>query len=476
MALAFAPFDAWPLIFVSLPIFFLLLQSSAMARSALTRGFAFGYGYFMVGTWWIANAMLVDVAKFGWMIPLSVLGLSAALAVYFALFGWLNYKLRHPQLWANMLRFTALWVGVEYLRSIGIFGFPWNLAGYIALATTQTAQAASIIGTFGLSLMVVFVGVVPVLWSKANSRIAALIIPVVTIGALYGYGAWRIPTAIAMTSTHIALVQPSVPQTLKGTQEGAIASAQLLAQNSATAIIPDAVIWPETAYPGALRRDSLELPPTVHAPLLTGIVRIEGEGEALRIYNSFAAVDAKGALLMTYDKHQLVPFGEFVPLRSVLPLQKITPGSLDFSRGPSAQTLHIAKLPPVSPLICYEVIFPWMAVDANDRPAWMVNVTNDGWYGDSPGPYQHFAMARMRAIEQGLPLARAANNGISAIVDPYGRVVQSFAINARGVLVGTLPQPIAITPYAQSGEGLSILLLGLVFIVTFLPQFRKKSE
>jgi len=239
-------------------------------------------------------------------------------------------------------------------------------------------------------------------------------------------------------------------------------------------LVPAVTIWPETAYPGAVR-GLTDQPWPFSKLLLTGALAVEGEGADTRIYNSVAAIDGQGNLRARYDKHQLVPFGEFVPLRAVLPLRKITPGDIDFSRGEGAHTVAIEGVPPFSPLVCYEAIFPWMAT-AETRPAWLLNVTNDGWYGDSAGPYQHFAMARMRAIEQGLPLARAANNGVSAVVDPYGRVVASLALNVRGILDVPLPAPLAPTFYATHSEWVMLMLLILMFIGGFTAYFTKENQ
>jgi apolipoprotein N-acyltransferase len=235
-----------------------------------------------------------------------------------------------------------------------------------------------------------------------------------------------------------------------------------------------AVLWPETALPFTLWPDGTMPKQTMEsirlkAPLITGVVAAERDKQSLRLWNSIAAIDPEGQVVARYAKHQLVPFGEFVPLRSILPLEKITPGDIDFSRGAGPQTVTVPGLPPFSPLVCYEVIFPWIAVDPAHRPEWMLNVTNDGWYGDSPGPYQHFAMARMRAIEQGLPLVRVANNGISAVVDPYGRMGARLALNRRAALDSALPAPLPPTLYARYGEWPALLLLTVALTLGFLP-------
>jgi apolipoprotein N-acyltransferase len=184
---------------------------------------------------------------------------------------------------------------------------------------------------------------------------------------------------------------------------------------------------------------------------------------------------ATGGQFSTYDKHQLVPFGEFVPLRNVLPLDKITPGNIDFSRGEGPRTITQAGAPPFSPLICYEIIFPWYAVDKEKRPEWIFNATNDGWYGDTPGPHQHLDAARMRAVEQGLPVVRAANTGISAVIDPYGRVVKKLNLNVRGIIDQTLPAPLTPTIYAKFGESLTLIILFSGWIVTEWLLFRRRK-
>jgi apolipoprotein N-acyltransferase len=449
LSLGFAPFHYWPVVFASLPVFYLLLQSAMSRGQALWRGFAFGYGFFMAGTWWIANALLVDADKFAWMLPFSILGLSAVMALWFMVFGYLVYKLRARM---SPLVFAVLWVIVEILRSIGIFGFPWNLAGYISLASLEFAQVASIIGVYGLSFIVVWIGLLPVYWAGAQThprqqrRIVSILAFAIIIGC-YSFGLHQLSTPTAYTTTMLRIVQPSIPQEIKGTSEGQEVAAKLLGDltkkpSQARKGGDDSLvtIWPETAYPLTVRVGEKHPLPKLDGVLLTGAVRAEGARPNLKVWNSIIAMNGEGEVLATYDKHQLVPFGEFVPLRSVLPLDKITPGDIDFSRGAGAQTLNVKGIPPFSPLVCYEAIFPWMAVDAKNRPQWILNVTNDAWYGDTAGPYQHFDMTRMRAIEQGLPMVRAANNGISAVIDGRGRVIRSLPLGSRGSMDIFLPQ------------------------------------
>lgn len=440
-ALAFAPFYYWPVIFASFPIFYALLVSSANCAQALWRGFFFGYGFFMAGTWWISKALLVDAEKFGWMLPFSVLGLSAVMALWFIPFAYLVYRLRARM---SPLLFAGLWVVIEYARSYGIFGFPWNLAGYVSMASLTMAQGAALVGVYGLGFALVWLGLLPTYWIQGKrAGMLASIAAVVLISAACVYGADRLHVRTAFTDVMLRLVQPNVPQEIKGTREGAeVASIALgrLTAMPAQGKAPDVIIWPETAYPYNVRSDMPVLVPGFKGVLLTGAVRAEGYRPEIKIWNSLVALSPGGDILATYDKHQLVPFGEFVPLRSVLPLDKITPGDLDFSRGEGVKTLDIKGIPPFSPLICYEGIFPALAADPNHYPDWLLNVTNDGWYGVSPGPYQHFDMVRMRAIEQGLPLVRVANSGISAVIDARGRIVQEIPLATQGYIDVRLPK------------------------------------
>lgn len=467
MALGFAPFDAWPVIFISLPIFYWGLvpsqQSSSQSpipnpqspslRQSLGRGFMFGYGYFMAGTWWIGNALLVDAEQFGWLLPFSVLGLSAVMALWFMVLGGLVYALRGVM---SPLLFALLWVLVEYARTVGMFGFPWNLLGYMSLASLPLAQAASLVGVYGLSFLLLLLGLLPVVWWGQGRRIykwlvTACVMVLVAKSMLYAMD--KLHLSSLKTPTLLRVVQPNVPQAVKGKREGRAVALTALGELTTQPAepMPDVVIWPETAYPFSVRVG--EEHPLPKLPLLlTGAIRAEGMGSEGKVWNSLVAMDGQGRVLASYDKHQLVPFGEFVPLRSVLPIEKIAAGNFDFSRGDGAKTLRVAGVPPFSPLVCYEAVFPWLAVDKADRPAWLLNVTNDAWYGDSPGPYQHFAMTRMRAIEQGLPLVRAANSGISAVVDGYGRVVRALPLGTRGAMDVRLPAALPSTVYARYGE------------------------
>ena len=486
LALGFAPFHAWPLLFICLPFLFLMLDKARHWRSAALYGWAFGYGHMMAGTYWIANALTVDMEQFGWLMPISILGLSLVMGIWFALFGALYRSLRTARISANILRFAVLWVVVEYLRSLGMFGFPWNLVGSMALAHTPMAQFLAFVGPYGMSFVLVLLGVLPVLWltGAVNARMRQKIgiMACLVVIALNVVGAMRLPEKAALTETRVRVVQGNIAQSLKWTPQGRNESAQIygtLSRQQTGEAIPSIILWPETALPFTLREISpwpeqvaQLLPPG--GMLITGAVRSTGGEGDYQLYNSIVGIDAAGEWRDAYDKHQLVPFGEFVPLRSLLSLNKITAGSIDFSRGEGVRTVQLDTVPAYRPLVCYEVIFPWLSA-GGVRPAWLVNATNDAWYGMSPGPFQHYDAARMRAIEQGLPLVRAANTGISAVIDPYGRAVARLGLNERGIVDQALPKALPLTLYARWGEMVTLILLGLCWIITTTSRFCAKK-
>ncbi|MFO0110626.1 MAG: apolipoprotein N-acyltransferase, partial [Alphaproteobacteria bacterium] len=371
-ALVFAPFHFWPLLFLTLPLLFHYFES-ATARHAMRHAFFFGYGFFMVGTYWIAFSMLVDASKFGWMIPFSVLGLSAVFALYLVPMGYVFVRLRARDSLTNLLLLVILWVATEYLRSLGMFGFPWNLLGYAVIPSERLIQTAALVGTFGLSVFVLSAALMPILWWRGHAlRQVASSVMVILIILAYVYGMWRMPVAPApLAETRVRVVQANIPQSLKWTSEGKDQSMRLhgvLTYLQTDAPPADLIIWPETAFPFVLSDNSAWLPRLRNfAPeggyFITGAVReLEGVGQ-FTAANSLFVINSSGKVVAHYDKHQLVPFGEFVPLRNVLPLQKIVPSDLDFSRGDHAHTINLSDIPSFSPLICYEVIFPWLITD-----------------------------------------------------------------------------------------------------------------
>ena len=442
-----------------------LVEGAGSTRRAFWVGWWFGVGHFTTGLYWVSEAFLVDAERFAWMIPIALGGLGTGLALFTGLATAIAHALRARLAIATPFALALGWLAGEWLRGHVLTGFPWNLVASGWTVVPPLGGAGR--GAYGL-------GAAPVAAASASGRPRGAAVAATLIAAAFVAGELRQSAvdAESVPGVVLRLVQPDIPQSLKWDPK--LRESNLLGTIDLTATAGlervTHVIWAETAtmFPIAdnaeLRRALAKLAPP-GGVLLTGAVRVERE-PTVRAWNSLHALAPDGEIVATYDKFHLVPFGEYVPLRHVLPLSKITPGDLDFSVGPGPRTLSVPGLPPFSPLICYEIIFPGAVVDARDRPAWILNVTNDGWFGMSAGPYQHFAAARLRAIEEGLPVVRVANGGISAVIDPYGRVLASLPLGVRGGLDHYLPRPLPPTLYARFGDlvlvplALALLALG----------------
>jgi apolipoprotein N-acyltransferase len=472
-ALALPPVHALPLLWIAFPGLMWLLDGAGRDREAFALGWWFGFGHFSLGLYWISYALLVDPVRFGWMVPFAVFGLGGLLAVFVGAAVLTAWRVSSPGV-PRVLMLGVTWVLFEWVRSWILTGFPWNQIGSVWMPVLPVVQFAAIAGTYGLSLLTVVVAAMPaVLASPARRNRMAMLASLLILAGIAAWGGGRLAdgTTASVPDVRLRLVQANIEQTLKWDPQKRIAHFQRHLDMTASPgwdKVTD-VIWSETAAPSFLEREETarRLMASVTPPgglLITGAVRGTGPGVLpFRIWNSLLALDGQGEIVGTYDKAHLVPFGEYMPLHGLLPLSKITAGSVDFSAGSGAQTLTLPGLPPVGPLICYEVIFPGDVVDPAHRPAWLVNLTNDGWYGISAGPYQHFASARLRAVEEGLPVVRAANTGISAVVDPYGRVLAELPLGAQGVLDSALPTPLAtLLPFARIGVIAPFLLLVVI--------------
>ncbi len=403
--------------------------------------------------------MLVDAAHFGWMIPFAVFGLGAVLGLFIGTAALLARCFSRPGV-GRVMALAVAWTFMEWVRSWIFTGFPWNLIGSVWVAVTPVLQFAAIGGVFGLSALTVFCAGMPVLLGSGAKRHIGPVLASLSLLALVAiWGACRVPSGPAPVHADIRLrmVQANIEQTLKW-KPGLAADnlARYLAMSRAPGFDHiSAVVWPETAVPYILSENPGVLDPlTTAVPpgglLLAGTVRETLEPpDGYTLYNSLQAFDGQGDILATYDKAHLVPFGEYVPLRHWLPLEKLTPGGADYQPGPGPMTLHLPGLPPVGVMICYEAIFPAAAAPA-ERPEWLLNITNDGRFGISAGPYQHLAAARLRAVEQGLPLARTAGTGITAMIDPYGRVVAELPLGTSGILDSELPLPLRTTLFSRA--------------------------
>ncbi|HIJ61085.1 MAG TPA: apolipoprotein N-acyltransferase [Rhodospirillaceae bacterium] len=468
-ALALPPVYAVPLLWLAFPGLILLLDGAGGAAGAFAVAWWFGFGHFSLGLYWISHALLVDPVRFGWMIPFAVFGLGGLLAMFTGAAGWAAWRWGASPV-SRGLWLAIAWAAMEWLRSWVLTGFPWNLMASVWLPVLPMAQAVSLAGSYGLGLLTVAVASLAVAWRQNRAAVAA---GHLLLAAVFAWGWARLPAEALPTvaGLRLRLVQANIEQTLKWRPELRLQHLRRqleLTRSPGFDAVTD-VVWSETAAPSFLDQDAEARALVAQAVppgglLLAGAVRGTPSGvEPFRIWNSLLAIDHQGTIVAGYDKAHLVPFGEYVPLRGILPLaNKLTAGEVDFSRGPGPTSLELPGLPPVGPLICYEVIFPAEVVDPGHRPRWLLNVTNDGWFGLSAGPYQHFAAARLRAIEQGLSLVRAANTGISAVVDGYGRVVAELGLGRTGVLDSELPTSLAEPPlYARWGDWAFFLLLFL---------------
>jgi apolipoprotein N-acyltransferase len=484
------PFDLTLLVFAVFPALLWLDEGSASPWASARLGYVFGLGFFLAGFYWMAAALFVDIAAFWWALPFAVLGVPALLAFFTAaalLVTAVGSSRMRLSASARICLFAVAWSAAEWARGHVLSGLPWNLVGYVwsggfpgALAVLQSVAW---VGIYGLSLVTVLAAALPSLLGtpslfpiprprRAAPATAAALLILVPAAA----GAIRLQLLPSgSTGIWLRLVQPSTPEKLKWDPAAAEANFQRLLKLSAAPSNQAlaAVLWPEAAVPFLLERDDARrgaiaavLPKDGY--LITGALRANPPPAAVsQVWNSVEAVDAQGAIRASYDKARLVPFGEYVPFRDVLPMKKITPGAIDISAGLGPRSLSLPGLPSFSPIVCYEVIFPDAVVDRDARPDWILNVTNDAWYGHSSGPYQHFAIARTRAVEQGLPLVRAANNGISGVVDAAGRVLAGMDLDTVGYIDVALPAAGAATPYAVAGDWifLAIMMLALVPVV-----------
>jgi apolipoprotein N-acyltransferase len=480
-AASLPPVHALPLLLIAFPGLVVLLGGTRSAWSGFWVGWWFGCGYFIGGIYWLAWPFTLDMERFGWMIPFAVFGLSALQAIFVGLAAALARATRMKGA-AGVIMLAVCWAALEFARGqVGnVFaGFPWNLLAISWAAVDEMIQPAAYVGAYGLGFLTVFIAAMPAVFAEPTMSRAArwfwIAIAVLLLAALWIGGAARLAGSDRepVAGVRLRLVQGNIEQSLKwqeGRREQTFAHYLRLTASAGFERITH-VVWPETAidyrfetdYPVVrlegerLKQIAAIIPP--NGALLLGAIR----DEARRYYNSFHVVAPGGRVVATYDKHELVPFGEFVPMRPVLRrlgVEKLAHGAGDYTAGPGPATLDVPNAPGVSPLICYEAIFPGRT-DRRHRPGWLVNATNDAWFGLTSGPYQHFASARLRAVEEGVPLVRAANTGITAVVDAYGRVQARMAIMSTGVLDAELPRAtMRPTFYARLGDrGLLVLLL-----------------
>lgn len=493
--LAFAPFFFWPVLFFTLPVLVWAITpptsapvSRADLRSAFIDGWWFGFGYFFAGLFWVGEAFLVEADVFGWLLPFAVTLLPAGLALFLGTAAAVTRAFWRPGV-AGLLVMAVVFAGTEWLRGHILTGFPWNVLGYALTGTDALMQSAGLIGIYGLTLWAVLIFAAPLVLAAdtdAETPLPKAFAPGLTLAAVplalaafYGTSVLSAAMPATANAPRVRIVQPSVPQREKWlpAKQGEIFRLHLdLTRRNAAGEEDDfsgiaLVVWPEAAmpfrpleHPEAMRAIA-DLLPENGPVLLSGGLRVEQSGmpesPATRAFNSLLAIDDTGKPVAVYDKIHLVPFGEYLPFQTLLEavgLQQLSRLRGGFASGPSPRPLlNLPGLPPIVGLICYEAIFPAAVVQGPARPGLIVNVTNDGWFGNTTGPRQHLHQSRVRAVEEGLPLIRAANNGISAMIDAHGRITALLDLNVRGVIDPVIPPAADPPPYAGWGDRLFIL-------------------
>ena len=469
-AAALPPVYAIPVLLFGIPALLAALGNTAGFWGAFRRGWWFGFGLNLVGLYWITEAILIEAARFWWLVPLAVPALAAVMAVFVGATSALA-RLARPG-WRRVFALAGAWTLADLARQFIATGFPWNPMGSVwempGWPGDTMIQPAAAIGVHGLTLLTLLLAAVPILgWRWRGAALGSL--------ALWaGAGTLRLERMPADDpgAPHVVVVQGNVPQGQKWDRtlvESIFGRYLALSADGLRQAGPGPamVLWPETASPFQLETDASAREAitavTGSAVALIGAVRFGRDG---RPRNSLFALTAGGATSRTFDKWHLVPFGEYQPDWLPLGVQLVPGGG--FAPGPGPVTLSPPGFPPVGPLICYEAIFSGQVVDRGNRPAWMANVTNDAWFGNSTGPRQHLAAARMRAVEEGLPLIRAANTGISAIFDAYGHEISRLGMGQTGVLVAPLPRALPPTPFGRFGLPIPGLLALFALVVGLL--------
>ena len=493
-----APLHAFVVCFLSFPILVWMIDGAiarpsrswiAMAWPAFATGWLFGFGYFVAGLWWVGNALFVDAEEFIWLWPFAVTLIPALLAVFYGLAAVLARIL-----WSDGLgRIAALAFGfgvAEWLRSFVLTGFPWNAVGYAAMPVPILMQPAAVFGVFGMNALAVFAFSLPAAMAQGARRAAlAAAMLVVLVAADAGYGYWRLADAREPDAGAplVRIVQPAIDQSEKWDRAKRNEIFDMLIalteKPGPTGDMPDIVIWPETSVPFLLT-EAPQAVAAIAAALAPGQVLLAGAarlGEVDRAdgmptyYNSILALDSDGVIFDAADKKHLVPFGEYLPLRPLLERIGLKAIAAAADRGYSpAERRRALSLPGgvvVLPSVCYEAIFPYEAEAEGEPATVMVNVTNDAWYGDTPGPYQHAHQARIRAVENGLPMLRAANNGVSAIYDALGRQSAALGYGPQGAVEARLPQALAPTWYARQGLFTFWGLIAALALAAFIGRY-----
>ncbi len=506
-AISFAPIDFFPAIIISVASLFLLINNSNSNIKSFKIGFFYGFGYFLSGIYWVAISLLVDPLKFAWLIPFALIIIPSILAINFALMALFYniiinkikiFLIKEPPLYYKYLIFSILWLLCELIRFDLIGRFPWQMLGYSLISSENFSQIASISGTFGLGWLVLLISSLPLLilspqiknskikitFNRQNN-ITASIIAIIMIVTSFIYGVFHQKSILEIDyNQQIRLVQGNIKQTnkwLKNEKMKNLVKHIKISQKDPNPNL-SVIIWPETAIPFPIYQDSeiLEfLAPIVpdKGSLVSGAVRIElnQNNEIEELWNSVIAIDKKLNLL-TYDKHHLVPFGEFVPFQKFIPfIQKLTGGMMDFTSGKDNKIITLENNISFRPLICYEIIFFNDILD-NFKPSFIAHLTNDSWFGNSSGPYQHLAIARIRAIENGIMVARVANTGVTAVINPFGKIIDKINLNEEGKIDSPIIKAKFLTIYQQYQHLPFLVFISFLLIIATIIVFKGKNS
>ena len=476
-SLALAPFFILPALFcLGLPVWRVIHANNRLeAASIFGRA---GLGWFLASTFWVSHALIVSAPSLWFLTPFMALALAIILAVFWAVAAAVSW-LPNQSAAVRLLCLLAVFGVIEWTRGFVASGFPWSLMGGIFAVNLSSLQMASIIGVYGLTLLAFGCVIAPLLWVLSVRRLALVFLMLPVLGTLWGNvrldSQKDVPTAMAPV---VRLVQPAVPQQDKWNhQKRSTHLASLIDLSKAGTNKPDLVIWPETAFAGLPSQNRLLLADTVRAAthpdgfLLTGIPRVNSDNRPL---NSAFLFDHQTGLRGVYDKRHLVPFGEYVPFRSWLPFLDFVAGPADFVAGENNHLVAVPGIGQVQTLICYEVIFAGQVIAPPNRPDLMVNITNDAWFGTTIGPWQHLYQSQMRAVEEGIPLMRVANTGISAAFDGFGRQLGSIPLGARAYLDIAIPSVLTAPVFARFGNaGFFVLCFGVFGVALVLYRLQE---
>lgn len=466
--LAFPPYGLFFICFFTVSFLLYSLEKSSSIKNSFFIGIAFGLGFLGFGLYWISNALFV-IQDYLWLIPIAVIFIPLILSIYYGITCALTYYFNFNK-YTKVLAFTSFWVIFEICRTYLFTGFPWLLMGYSYGFSNNMSQLASVVGVFGLSILAVLTFSTPyILFSKAYSSIwFAIIIGSLNLLSLL-FGVNILSSYPGTTNDRLRIVQPSIYDTVNwnNAKERLYLEELISLSNKNISSNINYIVWPEIPIPYNLFNYNLRNFITSKLPINTILIAnsLRYEPETHSLFNS-AVIVRSGEIIDYFDKTHLVPFGEYIPFKSILPIKKITDGIIDYTPGKTIKTMEINNLK-ISMLICYESFFPNQVIDNNSRPDLIINLTNDVWYGNSTGPYQHFEMTRFRAIEEGIPIIRAANNGISAFIDINGRISELLGLDDRGYIEQNIPfSSLNFTLYSKYGKSIPLTLIIIMLLMT----------